>query len=107
MVTQTHQPPPARARRQNKQVVLRHKLDHEPSTKQLLKLNCPNPTGQTPGAVTHTQEKQNLWRQREKWAQSRAPWAGPALALIADTLQFLPALTAGARLVMGVQSRQL
>lgn len=44
-VTQAHQPPPARGRRQNKHVVLRHDLDQEASTKQLLRLNFQIPLG--------------------------------------------------------------
>lgn len=77
----THTPASSSQGQKAKQTeVLRHQLHLEPSTEQLLNLNCPNPTGQTPGVVTHSQEKQN-WRQRENWARSRAPRAGPALGL--------------------------
>lgn len=94
-------------RRQNKQVVLRHELDHEPSTK-LLKMNCLNPTGQnTTSGHSHTGKAELVEAEGKLGPKQGSKGRSSSGTDCGDTLQFLLALTAGARLVMGVQSRQL
>lgn len=89
-------------------MVLRHELDHEPSTKQLLKMNCLNPTGQnTRSGHSHRGEAELVEAEGKLGPKQGSMGRSSSGTDCGDTLQFLLALTAGARFVMGVKTGQL
>lgn len=109
-VTQTQQPPPARGRRQNKQVVLRHESDQEPSAKQLRKRSCPNPKSHwadTGSGHSHTGKAELAEAGGELGPKQSSTGSSSSGTDWGDSLQLLLALRAGAGLGTGAQGRQL